>query len=873
MRAARFLSSLALVAPLFACSSATPPSSTTTGSGGNGGSGGSGPTCALEGTHFEPGNDGHADPTGAKAAGQARAGRITDLAKVAQPAHGRQRIEKGDYLLVNDKIAVVIEDKGISDGYAPFGGEVLAIDAVGDDGKPRGLSMYNETLVGLTLQMVNPTSVGVIADGSDGKEAIVRVAGPIQMVPFLDSFKAIFPSSYEFEMAYDYVLAPGAEKVAVRVSVLNTTVEAINLGEGRVNKDEFYGFFQYSRSQTVTAENGYDKRPNATSWLGFDSGEWSFAWLAAGDKLRYGLAESGFELFWGDGFTADACATTTRERFSIVAGGPHYDGLREAIRRSTGEAAWREVKGTLRDGAGAAVADAWIHGLDAEAKVLTRTRTDASGAFALHGPPGQPITLVPQKKGYPTHAGATVAADVTTSDLAFAPHATLHVVAVDEDLGTPIPARIQVIPAVAPPATPEARGVHDEVNDRLHQELSASGDATLVVPPGQHRIIVTRGYEWEMFDSTVTVAAGEKLDITAAIAHSVDTTGVMCADFHIHSLFSADSSDSVEEKVRGAIADGLDIPVSSEHEWVIDFQPIIEKLGLAQWAFGMPSSELTTFTWGHFGVVPLTPRDDARNHGAVDWVGKTPAQVFGVVHALPEKPALIVNHPSGGGFGAYFSAAGYSRKTGTGTPDLWSDDFDAIEVFNDSDLDKNRDGSAADWFSMLARGRTVWAVGSSDSHHLRTSPVGYPRTCLRFGHDDPKKLSGEAVRDAILAGASVVSGGLYMTVTGPGGERPGEKVIAPTGKATFLVTVEAPSWMPAEELEIIVDGETVSTEPLLPIGATKAKRYANQVEVSFDPQKPRSFVVFHAKGQGDLAPLHPGRRPFAVSNPVFLQGN
>jgi hypothetical protein len=29
-------------------------------------------------------------------------------------------------------------------------------------------------------------------------------------------------------------------------------------------------------------------------------------------------------------------------------------------------------------------------------------------------------------------------------------------------------------------------------------------------------------------------------------------------------------------------------------------------------------------------------------------------------------------------------------------------------------------------------------------------------------------------------------------------------------------------------------------------------------------------VVFHAKGEADLSPLHPGRRPFAVSNPVFL---
>ena len=64
---------------------------------------------------------------------------------------------------------------------------------------------------------------------------------------------------------------------------------------------------------------------------------------------------------------------------------------------------------------------------------------------------------------------------------------------------------------------------------------------------------------------------------------------VFCDDFHIHTYHSADSSDDVEYKVKGAIADGLEIPVSSEHEYIIDFQPFIQKLGLTRWAFGVPS--------------------------------------------------------------------------------------------------------------------------------------------------------------------------------------------------------------------------------------------------------------------------------------------
>jgi hypothetical protein len=345
----------------------------------------------------------------------------------------------------------------------------------------------------------------------------------------------------------------------------------------------------------------------------------------------------------------------------------------------------------------------------------------------------------------------------------------------------------------------------------------------------------------------------------------------MCADFHIHSLYSADSKDSVEHKVKGAIADGLDIPVSSEHEWVIDFQPVIQAMGLGEWAFGMSSEELTTFTWGHFGVVPREPHPEEVNNGAVEWIGKTPAEIFEAVKALPEKPVLIVNHPSGDSFTSYFTAAHYDKATGAGDPELWSPLFDAVEVFNDSDFEENRKDSVADWFSLLNHGRTVWAVGSSDSHHIRTSPVGYPRTCLWFGHDDPAKLTAGAVRDALLSGAATVSGGLFMTVTGPGGEKPGQTIeMSPGAAATFTVTVEAPGYIAAETLETIVNGVTVNEEPLLPIGSGPSKKFLNEVTVTVDPSQPRSWVVFHAKGEADLAPLHPGRRPFAASNPIFM---
>ncbi|NUQ79624.1 MAG: CehA/McbA family metallohydrolase [Polyangiaceae bacterium] len=834
------------------------------------------PACALAGKGLPEGDpNGHADPLGAKAAGQARAGRIQDVASVAQPAHGRQRIEAGDFLLINDKIAIVIEDKGLSDGYARFGGEILSIDKVGEDGKPMGLSRYIETLVGTSVETVNPTSVTVLRDGSDGGEAVVRATGPLETIPFMDGpLRALFPRAYGHPVAYDYVLSPGSEKLLVRLSFLNPTLEPINFGVNQKSKDELYGFFQYNQAQLVTAEYGYEEPSGDVAWAGFDSGPWGFAWRTPGNPIEYGLTVSGFTLFWGEGFIAEACSITTEDQFEVIPGGPHFDGLAETVRRAAGEPPFRAIAGTLVDGAGAPVAEAYIHEVDPAGKYLSRTMTDEMGAFTIHAPPSQEVRLIAQKRGYPAHAGALVAASEATADLSFSPHARIHVVATDSAKGEPLPVRVQVIPKEPVAEAPEAFGVLDEVNGRLHQEFAVTGDAMLPVPPGEHRVIVSRGFEWEIFDTTVTAAAGETAEVAAALEHSVDTTGWMCADFHIHSLYSADSNDSVEEKVKSAIADGLDIPVSSEHEWVIDFQPVIQSMGLGKWAFGMSSQELTTFTWGHFGVVPREPHPEEVNNGAVEWIGKTPGEIFENVKALPEKPALIVNHPSGDGFTSYFTASHYDHETGHGDPELWSPLFDAVEVFNDSDLEENRKKSVADWFSLLNHGKTVWAVGSSDSHHIRTSPVGYPRTCLWIGHDDPTKLTAGAVRDALLLGTATVSGGLFMTVTGPGGEKPGQTIgLAPGSEATFTVTVEAPGYLMADTLETIVNGVTVNEEPLLPIGNGPSKKFINEVTVTIDPSVPRSWVVFHAKGEADLAPLHPGRKPFAVSNPIFIGVN
>jgi hypothetical protein len=817
----------------------------------------------LETSRFPGGGEGHADPFGAKASGQARAGRVRDASQVVLPANGRVRPRVGDFVLANDKIAVYVAGRDRADGYIPFGGKVLAIEPVGDDGRPKGASQYGESLFLYGLQTVLPETVSVINDGSDGKAAIVRASGVLENVPFTDIFSALLPEKYGFPVAYDYVLEPGAEKLSVRVTMTNTRTEAVDL-----TTSQNFGFFHDYRSATFTAEHGFDTASGDSAFVANDGADAAFLFRVPGKTIEAGISVSGFQLFRVKGGSLDACQTKTFDFVDIVSGAPGIDGVLEASRRAYGEPAWREVRGqvTESDG-GPPVAGALVHATAPDGRYLTRARTDTSGAFVLHVPAGA-AALVPTARGFALPAPTPLGEGDASVTLTVPRQATLVVTAKDALSGEVLPARVQVVPEASFAAAPKEFGAPDEARGRLHQAFTTTGSVELLVPPGQHRVIVTRGYEYEVYDQPITVTAGETTPVEASLARSVDSTGVMCADFHIHSFFSVDSHDTVVEKVKSAVADGLDIPVSSEHDWIVDFQPIITQLGLQKWAFGFASEELTTFTYGHFGVIPIVPRPEQVNMGAVDWTRKSPAQLFSDVAALPEQPILIVNHPSGGSFAGYFSQSVLDRATGKGTPDLWSEAFHGIEVFNASDFESNREGSVADWFALLNAGKAFFAVGSSDSHHIRTAPVGYPRTCMRLGHDDPAQVSASGVRDILRSGAATISGGLLMEVVGPGG-------IGPGGTATageYQVTVRSPSWIEASTLEVIVDGATTQMIDLTAASAGAGKLYEAKVSVTGTASRPRHWVVFHARGPAgkDLAPLHPGDRPFAVSNPIWF---
>jgi len=828
--------------------------------------------CELD--EFELGDpDGHPEPLGV-GPGEARAGRLTADQLPDFPS-GLQVWEGGDFVLANEHVAMVIEDAGQSELYDPWGGRPLGVARV-EGGALVEPGDFGEILVMIGAMTVFTQTVTVLDDGSDGGAAVIRAQGPPRRLPFFaDLVGPLLSGDFEdFDAVIDYVLEPGARHVDVFIELRSPDVT-------ERSTTTMHAFMHTPRMPPFARGVGFDTEGETVPWAGFaDPRGTSFAYRSPTLDLGGGLEISGFVSFFTRGAVARACTENRIHHAQIVIGGPGAGGLLAAVLETDGEAS-RTVTGTVTDGAGAPAADAWVLAQDADG-FLSRTVTGEDGTYSLVLPEASSAELIAFRRGDdPT---APVAVDSDTVDLAFGAGGLVHVTAAAPD-GTPLPVRVQLLEAdgSAAPQPAGSFGIPAITRARRQVDFALDGDSTLRAPAGPVRVVVSRGYEYELVDRVVDVVAGETVEVDVTLERVIDTAGAQCADFHIHTARSNDSGDDGAYKVASAVADGVELPVRSDHEFPGDFSAEIAELGVEAWAFGPGSIEMTSFeAWGHFGVFPLDQDPSAVNGGAPRWQTYptlespdtpietlSPPDVFDAVRERPEEPVIIINHPRGGA--NYFSHVGYDPATGEpANADDWDETFRLVEVFNSADWRSTFDRTVVDWLSFLDFGRRVFAVGSSDSHALSRSPVGYPRTCMALGTDDPAALDAVTVRDALAAGHATISGGVYVD-TWVGDAGPGDDATGLGATAEVRVRVQAASWIDVDAIDVVVDGAIVETIPILPEDADPLRPTTRlDATVTVDVSEAGSYVIVAAYGDEPLEPLHPGRIPFGVTNPIFL---
>jgi len=477
-----------------------------------------------------------------------------------------------------------------------------------------------------------------------------------------------------------------------------------------------------------------------------------------------------------------------------------------------------------------------------------------------------------------------------------------------DETGRHVPAKVTIFPSSG--STPLQRDFGDKIitGNAAEAIFLAHGQGTTTLPPGDYYAVASRGLEYELGESEpFTVKADGSAEITMQVLHTVDSEGWISADFHVHAANSFDSGVSLENRVVTMAAEGVDFFSSSDHDYLTDYAPVVQALGLESFVKTAVGLETTTLELGHYIGMPLQNDTLLEQGGAFDWTGLTPNDILDTLADLGVEggePLRLVAHPRDGILG-YFDQFGFNAYDGEiHTPTLsganpllrdpknFTTDFEALELLNGKrfelirtptqpeldayaatgelrsydmvartgqeqiDLDKGtynlgygHDGQVDDWFTLLNTGVRLTALGNSDTHGRFSIEAGCPRNYVYMGKDDPGSLDGQEVADAVKAGRVVASYGPFIDFTADDTYMLGDTVPVTDGKVKLDITVQAPTWMVVDRVELYQNGELIHEWEGLDPDVVKLQQEL-EVEVTKD-----SWFVVIAMGDGDLSPV------------------
>lgn len=240
---------------------------------------------------------------------------------------------------------------------------------------------------------------------------------------------------------------------------------------------------------------------------------------------------------------------------------------------------------------------------------------------------------------------------------------------------------------------------------------ATTGGGGTQIRPGKYTVYASRGPEYDLQKQEIEITAGHTTSLGFVLTQVVPTQGWISADFHVHSIKSVDSDMALPSRASSYAVEGVDLVVSTDHNYVTDLAPTIDALKLSDWLASSVGLELTTLEMGHFNGFPLALQPGPVQHGSFRWFFRPPGELFAQLRALgtdPQKTVVQVNHPRDTILG-YFNAFNISASTGEPLPPYssvsldirplpdggvspydpsnYSREFDALEVFNGKRFD------------------------------------------------------------------------------------------------------------------------------------------------------------------------------------------
>lgn len=813
----------------------------------------------------------------------ARARVISDPAELigGQTAEGRM----GDVLLENDRIRVIISQPGRNFAPVPYGGWIVDADLQRPDGEAGRDQFGRLGMLHAFGRTIRAEHIDILETGETGGPAIVAVTGPDTLNDFIhiDALIGSYLPNAQLATNPDqpltlkattyYVLSPGETRVRIYTQYCNEggeivstalgdivdpggTVEVFNptgcsgglgaegclidpaKGFGFQGDGVAYGYrgYRFDNLQTPSDDALLSVSGTVGVLAGAESSNGVLSWTDAQASKRPGTfgVKPGERRAWLRDFyvTRDLAELTST---FLVQDSAQQGRLKVTVTTQSGEAA-----------AGARVAVVGGSG-----KLVTLMVTDADGQARADVAPGTYKLYVGQR-GHAIEAPLDAMVGTNgTSDLSvkLGPSRVLTV-NVKDPFGAGMPAKVTVLCPTGSCPTSHAAYSRLFAQEPLPTNVAAvgfvppSGALQLRVAPGTYEIVVTRGPEYSAWPLSWP-NAGEPVDLSTAdanlnatLARVVDTTGWVNVDLHVHAVNSADTSVANEERVLSFLAEGVDVLVSTDHDYLTDFGPTVKALGGEGFMATMVGSELSTFDFGHFNAYPMNLSDAPRG-GPFDWAGGEGAtmratQMFAGVREQHPDAVIQLNHPRG-------STGIFSRlQVDTDTlathadplalrmdpaPDasatdtrLMDSNFDAIEVANGLTASNTL---LNDWFVQLSTGRRKAATAVSDTHKSFSTLGGYSRTYVQMqGADSPSSFDPKTFAQALKAQRAIGTNGPFMQVTARKLDAQGMAVgdavpvggtlsVAPASseQVELTIDVQLPEWMRFDRLEVFTHAD------------------------------------------------------------------
>ena len=820
----------------------------------------------------------------------------------------------GDWMLANEVAAFVVKAPTQNEHtYAYYGG--LLVDAVALDGCEQAApERFGEMpfLIGKidvtsipasTLRSFRGVSAEVLADGSDGGPAKLRVWGTddwfwlVELELVKNAFLAGTPKPRSgplgVKLALDYTLEPGRAALQVDLVAINTenTAKELHVGAASFMDDSVV---QQIWSASTLSLGGMKLQTGLPFVAGsaadgavviaVDAGNLATAHFAGVDAL-IPVDQLGDPLQLGPAGSADG--DSDLQRFWVGVGrGDSLDAIASLEGLSIGDKTWtgRDVQGVVREQpSGLPLPGATLElerrRNDGSFALLATARAGEDGSFAFRAPllgkdgdlriravaPGRAV-------GTPLDLPAEGAGSI---ELALGEAGALgHDVRDGDD--TPVPARLTLL---------------DADGHETGLWFATGGQAGVPVPPGDYTVVVTRGYHHRPWTAKVTVAPGKTTAVAPVLPRVLDTAGWMAFDGHVHSQPSPDSRVPLPDRYQSAAAEGLEIVVHTEHEIIVDSEPARQASGVGAWVRGVVGEEVTATLPEHTNMFDVVPDPKHRRGAPVKWFGLDLAQIY-AAEAARGAGFRALNHPRKGcnwlcviGWDREKLAPALDDPTLVGLPQdatLWSWDFEAVELLNGTDttifLDPakpERTGTFEDWMSFWNAGHRVAPLGVTDVHGW--GPPGAPRTFFRVPKDDLSAFEPGWMTAAVKAGAVQVSAGAFARVA-IAGKGPGETVPASAvvdGKLPVQVRIEALPEIDVTRVLVLVDCDTaLEVSATDPNGVVKLDQTL-QVPLAA-PGKDHHVVVL-AFGKtpmpAGLQPVQAAKVPRVVVAPIVVDGD